>query len=209
MGNVVVEKRLGIKPLVFKKKVASYSRVSTSKDTSLSSLGGQINHFTNLIVSHPDWLYVGAYVDEGISGTKGNRPEFQRMIDDALNKKIDLILTKSISRFARNTTLLLETIRLLNAHNVDVYFEEQRIHTLSSEGELLLTIASSVAEGEIKSMSENMRWKVKKFFEKGELITDFDEAIFNFNLEKAIVHKDKSITFKFYSGFETTLKPEE
>ena len=171
----IIEKRNFRYSLPNKKKVAAYCRVSVEKDAMLHSLANQVSYYQDYISSNPDWIFVGIYADEGISGTKGDRPEFNRLIEDCKNHKIDLIITKSISRFARNTTLLLETTRLLKSLNIDVYFEEQNMHSLSSDGELMLTLLASFAEEEAKSMSNNVRWKVNKFFEEGKVwgIHDF------------------------------------
>lgn len=165
----IIEKRNFRYSLPNKKKVAAYCRVSVEKDAMLHSLANQVSYYQDYISSNPDWIFVGIYADEGISGTKGDRPEFNRLIEDCKNHKIDLIITKSISRFARNTTLLLETTRLLKSLNIDVYFEEQNMHSLSSDGELMLTLLASFAEEEAKSMSNNVRWKVNKFFEEGKV----------------------------------------
>ena len=171
----IIEKRNFRPSLPNKKKVAAYCRVSIEKDAMLHSLANQVSYYQEYISANPDWVFVGIYADEGISGTKGNRPEFIRLIEDCKAHKIDLIITKSISRFARNTTLLLETTRLLKSLNVDVYFEEQNMHSLSSDGELMLTLLASFAEEEAKSMSNNIRWKVQKTFEEGKVfgIHDF------------------------------------
>lgn len=171
----IIEKRNFRPSLPNKKKVAAYCRVSIEKDAMLHSLANQVSYYQEYISANPDWMFVGIYADEGISGTKGDRPEFNRLIEDCKNHKIDLIITKSISRFARNTTLLLETTRLLKSLNIDVYFEEQNMHSLSSDGELMLTLLASFAEEEAKSMSNNVRWKVNKFFEEGKVwgIHDF------------------------------------
>lgn len=152
-----------------KKKVAAYCRVSVTKDATLHSLAAQVSYYQDYISSNPKWVFVGIYADEGISGTKVNRPEFNRMIEDCKLGKIDMILTKSISRFARNTMYLLETTRLLKSLNIDVYFEEQNMHSLSNDGELMLSLLASFAEEEVKSMSNNIRWKVNKFFEEGKV----------------------------------------
>lgn len=171
----LVSKRLGKYKLPTKKKVAAYCRVSIDKDAMLHSLANQTSYYQELILSNKDWLFAGIYADEGISGTKENRPEFNRMIEDCKAHKIDMIITKSISRFARNTTYLLETVRLLKSLNIDVYFEEQKMHSLSSDGELMLTLLASFAEEEAISMSNNVRWKVQKCFEQGKVfgIHDF------------------------------------
>jgi len=147
--------------------VAAYARVSVDKETMHHSLVAQIDYYKQLIENNPKWKLYDIYVDEGITGTTESRDSFQRMIDDALAGNIDLIITKSITRFARNTVTLLETVRKLKANNVEVYFEEQNIHTLSKDGELLLTILASYAQEESRSVSENMKWRVKKNFEEG------------------------------------------
>lgn len=162
--------KIKAKPILpSKKKVAAYCRVSVSKDATLHSLAAQVSYYQDRISSNPEWMFAGIYADEGISGTKADRPEFQMMIDDCKQGKIDMIITKSISRFARNTTLLLETTRLLKKLNVDVYFEEQKMHSLSSDGELMLSLLAGFAEEEVVSMSSNVRWKVGKFFEEGKV----------------------------------------
>lgn len=156
-----------VKKLPKKINVCAYARVSTEKDAMLDSLANQVSYYSSYIQSRRDWFYVGVFSDEAISGTKANRPGFQKMLEEARNGKIDFIITKSISRFARNTVTLLETIRELKELNVDVYFEEQRIHSISKEGELMLTILASYAQEEARSASENVKWRVKKNFEEG------------------------------------------
>lgn len=148
-------------------RVAAYARVSTGKDTMLHSLSAQISYYSDMIQNHPGWLYCGVYADEALTGTKGNRPQFQKMLEDCRLGKLDLVITKSISRFARNTVTLLETVREMKSLGVDVFFEEQNIHTLSSEGELMMTILASYAQEESLSVSENMKWRVRKNFENG------------------------------------------
>lgn len=152
-----------------KKLVCAYARVSNDKDSMLHSLSAQVQYYKEYISSNDDWLFVKVYYDEGISGTKDDRPAFRQMIQDAKDGKIDLIIAKSISRFARNTLTLLETVRELKSYNVDVYFEEQHIHSISSDGELMLTILASYAQEEARSVSENMKWRIKKDFEQGLL----------------------------------------
>lgn len=150
-------------------RVAAYARVSTGKDAMLHSLSAQITYYQNFITSHQGWEFAGVYADEAITGTKDNRDEFNRLIKDCKKGKIDLIIVKAISRFARNTVTLIETVRLLKSLNVDVFFEEQNIHTLSAEGEMVLTFLASFAQEESRSISENMKWRIKKDFEKGLL----------------------------------------
>ena len=154
--------------LVTKKRVAAYARVSCGKDAMLHSLSSQIGYYSELIQKHSNWEYVGVYADEAITGTKENRDEFQRMIADCRTGQVDMIITKSISRFARNTVTLLETVRELKTLGVDVYFEEQNIHTISSEGELMMTILASYAQEESLSTSENQKWRIKRNFEVGK-----------------------------------------
>lgn len=136
------------------KKVCAYARVSTDSEEQLTSYSSKINHYTNYIKSNPDWEFAGVYADEGISGTQvKKRTEFMRMIDDALNGKIDIIIAKSISRFARNTLDTLKYVRLLREHNVDVYFEKENIHTLELDSEMFLTLYSAFAQAESESTS--------------------------------------------------------
>lgn len=122
-----------------KKRVAAYARVSSGKDAMLHSLSAQVSYYSDLIQNHDDWLYVGVYADEAKTGTKESRADFQRLIADCRAGKIDMVITKSISRFARNTVTLLQTVRDFKAWEVDIFFEEQNIHTMSGDGELMMT----------------------------------------------------------------------
>lgn len=151
-------------------RVAAYARVSSGKDAMLHSLSQQVNYYCNLIQTHPDWEYAGVYADEACTGTKNERPEFLKLIAACKAGQVDMILTKSISRFARNTVTLLNTVRSLKALGIDVFFEEQNIHSLSSDGELMLTILASYAQEESRSVSENVKWRIRKGFQNGELI---------------------------------------
>lgn len=150
-----------------KKRVAAYARVSSGKDAMLQSLSAQISFYSDLIQNHDDWLYVGVYADEAKTGTKESRADFQRLIADCRAGKIDMVITKSISRFARNTVTLLQTVRDFKAWGVDIYFEEQNIRTLSGDGELMMTILASYAQEESRSASENQKWRIKRNFEEG------------------------------------------
>jgi len=162
-------KKLAVKKTLERKiNVCAYARVSSSKDAMLHSLSAQVSYYSSLIQSDARCLYVGVYADEGISGTKKERPEFLRMIEDCKAGKIDVIVAKSISRFARNTIVLLETIRQLKILGIGVYFEEQKIYTLSGEGELLITVLASYAQEEARSVSENMKWRIKMNFQEGK-----------------------------------------
>ena len=151
------------------KRTVAYARVSSGKDAMLHSLSSQVSYYNQLIQSNPEWLFCGVYADEALTGTKGNRAEFQKLLNRCRQGEIDLILTKSISRFARNTVTLLETVRELKSLGVDVYFEEQRIHSMSSDGELLLSILASYAQEESYSASENRKWQIRKDFSIGKI----------------------------------------
>lgn len=153
-----------------RKRVAAYARVSSGKDAMLHSLSAQVSYYSNLIQSHVGWEYVGVYSDEAQTGTKEDRSDFQRLIKDCRAEKIDMVITKSISRFARNTVTLLETVRELKALGVNVYFEEQNINSMSGDGELMLTILASYAQEESLSASENQKWRIRKGFQDGELM---------------------------------------
>ncbi len=150
-----------------KKRVAAYVRVSTEKEMALNSLENQAEFYTAQIKAAPDWEFAGIYEDRGISGTKEMRPAFQQMLADCRAGKIDLILTKAFTRFARNTVVLLSTLRELKALGVDVYFEKDNIHSLSENGEFLITLLAAYAQAESYSASENQKWRIKKAFEEG------------------------------------------
>ena len=149
------------------KRVAAYARVSSGKDEMLHSLAAQVEYYRNLIRVHPEWEYAGVYADEAYTGTKGDRPEFTLMLSACRAGKLDMIITKSISRFARNTVTLLETVRELKTLGVDVFFEEQNLHTTSADGELMLTILASYAQEESLSASENCKWRIRNEFRNG------------------------------------------
>lgn len=152
------------------KKVCAYARVSTDFEEQLTSYSSQINHYTNYIKFNPEWEFAGVYADEGISGTTvKKRTEFMRMIDDALNGKIDIIIAKSISRFARNTLDTLKYVRLLREHNVDVYFEKENIHTLKLDSEMFLTLYSAFAQAESESTSQNVKMGMRAKMKRGEM----------------------------------------
>lgn len=151
-----------------KKRVAAYARVSTDSDEQLSSYEAQVEFYTRHIQSNPEWEFVNVYTDEGISGTNTKKREgFNRMVADALGGRIDLILTKSISRFARNTVDTLTTVRKLKEKNVEVYFEKENIYTLDAKGEVMITIMSSLAQEESRSISENVTWGKRRSMEEG------------------------------------------
>ncbi len=154
-----------------KKRVCAYCRVSTDQEDQQSSYELQMEHYTNFIRQNELWVFSGIYADEGISGTSTkNRTKFQQMIEDCKSGKIDLIITKSISRFARNTLDCLNYVRMLKAlpSPVGVYFEKENIDTLDAKSELLLTILSSLAQDESRNISENVRWAIQKRFQQGK-----------------------------------------
>lgn len=152
-------------------RVAAYARVSTNSEEQLTSYEAQVDYYTRYIQSKPDeWIFVEVYTDEGISATNTKKRDgFNRMIADALAGKIDLIITKSISRFARNTVDTLTTVRKLKEKGIDIFFEKENIHTLDAKGELLITIMSSLAQEESRSISENVTWGQRKRFADGKV----------------------------------------
>lgn len=153
-----------------RKKVAAYARVSRDTERLMHSVSAQVSYYSALIQKNPEWEYAGVYADMGISGTDtSKRGEFLRMLEDCEAGKIDIILTKSISRFARNTVDLLETVRHLKNLGIEVRFEKENIHSLSEDGELMLTLLASFAQEESRSISENVKWGVRKRFQSGEI----------------------------------------
>ena len=164
---------------VQKKRVAAYARVSTNSEEQLTSYEAQVKHYTEYIQSKEytdHWQFVSVYTDKGITGTSTSKREgFNHMIQDALAGKIDLIITKSVSRFARNTVDTLTTIRKLKEHGVEVYFEEQNIYTLDGKGEVLLTIMSSIAQEESRNISENVTWGMRKRFADGRVTMPYKQ----------------------------------
>jgi DNA invertase Pin-like site-specific DNA recombinase len=170
MERIITKTTPSAPSLAKRLRVAAYARVSSGKDAMLHSLAAQVSYYSTLIQRRPDWEYAGVYADEALTGTKDSRPEFRRMITDCRENKVDMIITKSISRFARNTVTLLETVRELKLLCVDVYFEEQNIHSISGDGEFMLTVLASYAQEESLSTSENCKWRIRKRFENGELV---------------------------------------
>ena len=150
-----------------KKRVCAYVRVSTKHDLQINSLENQIEYYTRYILRNPNYEFCGVYSDTGVSGLSESRPGLNEMLKKAYNGEIDLIITKSISRFSRNTVFLLKTLRKLKEAEVDVYFEKENITSFSLEGEMLLTLLGSFAEEERKSVCENVKWSVRKKFQRG------------------------------------------
>ena len=156
------------------KRVAAYCRVSTDNEEQLTSYTMQKKVYTEMIASRPDWELAGIYADEGISGTRADkRPQFQKMIKDCYAGKIDYIVTKSVSRFARNTVDCLNHVRALKNHGIGIYFEEQNIDTLSIDSELYLVIYAGFAQSESESMSKNITWAYRKRFEDGKVTMQY------------------------------------
>lgn len=152
------------------RKVAAYARVSTDSDEQLTSYEAQVDYYTKYIKERADWDFVSVYTDEGISATQTkHRTGFNEMIADALTGKIDLIVTKSVSRFARNTVDSLTAVRQLKEKGVEVYFEKENIFTFDGKGELLITIMSSLAQEESRSISENVTWGKRKRIADGKI----------------------------------------
>ena len=157
-------------PSTAKRRTAAYARVSTDSEEQLTSYEAQVDYYTKYIQERSDCEFVGIYTDEGISATNTKKRDgFKQMVADALDGKIDLIITKSVSRFARNTVDSLVTVRQLKEKGVEIYFEKENIYTLDSKGELLITIMSSLAQEESRSISENVTWGQRKRMADGKI----------------------------------------
>lgn len=159
-------------------RMAAYCRVSTDSAEQKTSYETQKQVYTDMIARRKDWTMVGIYADEGISGTRADkRPEFNKMIKDCLAGKIDYIITKSVSRFARNTVECLEFVRMLKARNIGILFEEQNIDTLKCDSELYLVIYAGFAQSESESMSKNITWAFRKNFEEGKVVINYKRMV--------------------------------
>jgi DNA invertase Pin-like site-specific DNA recombinase len=164
----VVRKLEPLEPSVPGRRVAAYARVSRKTDALVNSLSAQVDYFASVIKANPNWEFAGIYADPWVTGTSiGPRREFQRLMEDCRGGKIDLVLTKSISRFARNTVELLSAVRELKTLGVEVRFETEKISTRSGEGELMLTLLAALAEEESRSLSGNVRWAIDKRYQEG------------------------------------------
>ena len=164
----------GVGGIKKKTRVAAYARVSTDNDDQLVSLATQKDHYETYIKQNSEWEYAGLYYDEGITGTKKEKRDgLLQMITDCEAGKIDLVITKSISRLARNTTDCLEIVRKLLGLGIFIYFEKEDLNTGSMESELMLTILSSLAESESVSISENEKWSIKRRFMNGTFIIGY------------------------------------
>lgn len=164
--------RLGLK-----RQVCAYIRVSTGHEKQLDSLENQRQYYERLITSNPKYEFRGIFSDAGISGAKEERPGFSDMLAQAREGNIDVILTKSISRFARNTVLLLKAVRELKSLGVAVVFEEQHINTLSADGELMLSVLASIAEEERKAVCGNVSWAIRSRYKRGEVSIDTNRLL--------------------------------
>ena len=159
-------------------RVAAYCRVSTDSDEQLTSYNTQKRVYTEMIAAKKEWCLAGIYADEGISGTMAKkRPQFQKLIEDCLAGKVDYIVTKSVSRFARNTAECLEYVRMLKARKIGIYFEEQNIDTLKCDSELYLVIYAGFAQSESESMSKNITWAFRKNFENGKVPFNYSRLV--------------------------------
>ena len=152
-----------------KTKVAAYARVSAGNDLTARSFNNQKEYYMEYIATHPECELVGIYADYGISGTKENRPEFNRLMDDCRAGKVDMIITKSVTRFSRNLVLLLKSVRELTILGIDVYFEKENFHTMSASGEFILTAMGFYAEAEAESCSENIKLSRRRRYKEGKL----------------------------------------
>ena len=164
--------------LTAKRRAAAYARVSTDSEEQLTSYEAQVDYYTKFIKERAEWEFVKVYTDEGISATNTKKRDgFNQMIADALAGQIDLIITKSVSRFARNTVDSLVTVRQLKEKGVEVYFEKENIYTLDSKGELLITIMSSLAQEESRSISENVTWGQRKRMADGKVSLPYSQFL--------------------------------
>lgn len=193
-----------------RKRVAAYARVSMESERLQHSLSAQVSFYSSLIQNNPAWEYVGVYADNGITGTKAEtREEFNRMIADCEAGKIDIVLTKSISRFARNTVDLLNTVRRLKELGVSVQFEKERIDSLTEDGELMLTLLASFAQEEIRSLSDNVKWGTRKRFEKGIPNGRFQIYGYRWEGDHLVVHEEEAkIVRLIYDNYMNGLSAE-
>lgn len=184
-----------------KLRVAAYARVSTGSDEQLISLDAQKNHYEVLIRSHKDWEFAGLYFDEGISGTKmAKRDGLLALLDDCEKGKIDYIIVKSISRFSRNTVDNIETVRRLCDMGIYIFFEKENIDTGKMEGELLLSILSSLAESESRSISDNETWSIRRRFMNGTFKISYPPYGYDYIDGEMVVNEKQSEVVKWIFG---------
>jgi DNA invertase Pin-like site-specific DNA recombinase len=180
------------------RKVAAYARVSTNTDEQYTSYEAQVNYYRKFIQEKSDWEYTNVYADEGISGTNTKRrTEFNRMITDALEGKIDLIITKSISRFARNTLDTISFVRKLKDKGIEVYFEKENLWTLDPKSELILTIMASIAQEESRSISQNVTWGKRVSFQEGKVSFAYKSFLgYKKENDKLVIDEDEAVIVK-------------
>lgn len=195
-----------------KLRVCAYARVSTGSKAQANSYAAQINYYTKKIEENPLWEFIGIYADEAQTGTKvKSRDEFQAMIQECENGNVDLIITKSVTRFARNTVESIQTIRKLKALGIGIYFEKENINTLTEKSELMITILSSIAQGESEDISTNNKWAIVKRFQDGTFIVS--EPAYGYGKDEdgnLIINSEEEkvvrMIFKYYlNGFGTYL----
>ena len=187
-----------------RKRTAAYARVSSGKDSMLHSLSAQVSYFSDFIQSHNGWDFAGIYADEALTGTKADRPEFVRLMADCRAGLVDMVVTKSISRFARNTVTTLEAVRELKELGIDVWFLSDDIHSLSAEGELMLTLLSSFAQEESRSASENKLFHVRKCFKEGKPVGFTGMYGYDYKDGQNVVNEEQAVIirqmFDWYIG---------
>jgi len=188
-----------------KLRMAAYCRVSTDSDEQATSYDAQIEHYTAYINGHPDWELAGIYADDGISGTNTKkREEFNRMIDECMAGNIDMVITKSISRFARNTLDCLKYIRQLKDKNIPVFFEKENINSMDSKGEVMLTIMASLAQQESQSLSQNVKLGLQYRYQQGEIQINCNRFLGydkDENKRLVIVPKEAEIVKRIYREY--------
>lgn len=198
---------------VIKKRVAAYARVNTDSDEQINSYKNQLDEYTKKISSNPEWEFVGVFADEGISGTSANkRVAFNQMIRKAKAGDIDLILTKSVSRMARNTELLLRTIRELKEKGVEIIFEKENLSSFDSKTELVLSLMSSIAQEESRSISENVNWTIRKNMKDGNVKMS-TYVFLGFDRDKdgnlVVVEEEAKIIRQIYQWYTNGVGPNE
>lgn len=188
-----------------KLKVAAYCRVSTDSEEQATSYEAQIEHYTNYIGNHPDWILAGIYADDGISGTNTKkRDEFNRMIDECMAGNIEMVITKSISRFARNTLDCLKYVRQLKEKNIAVFFEKENINSLDSKGEVMLTIMASLAQQESQSLSQNVKMGLQYRYQQGEIQVNCNRFLGftkNENKKLIVVPEEAEVVKRIYREY--------
>jgi DNA invertase Pin-like site-specific DNA recombinase len=199
-----ISKVIPYTPPLKRKRVAAYARVSSGKEAMLTSLAAQVSYFSGYIQKRLDWQYAGVYADEAVTGTREERPEFQRLMNDCRAGLIELIVTKAVTRFARNTLTTLKYVRELSELGVDVYFLNENVHSMSGDGELMLTILASYAQEESRSVSENCKWRIRKRMEDGELVGFFGMYGYDYIDGKNIINEERAAVirqmFAWYIG---------